>query len=56
MDIRKEDLDELKELYLKRKGQLLTDDAVADMGKMLIRLFEVIGRRIPQPSLQNATK
>lgn len=48
MVIKQVALEELKQIYLKHYGSLLTDEQVLDLGIKLIKLFRVIARPIPQ--------
>lgn len=47
MIIEENALEELKQLYLKHYGVLLTDEQVLDLGVKLVSLFKVIARPIP---------
>jgi len=40
-------LDELKQIYLKHYGVLLTNEQVLDLGIKLIEFFKVVARSIP---------
>jgi len=48
MVINQTDLEELKQIYLKHYGTLLTDEQVLNLGIKLVTLFKVIARPIPQ--------
>lgn len=48
MVINQADLEELKQIYLKHYGTLLTDEQVLNLGIKLVALFKVIARPIPQ--------
>ncbi len=47
MIIERTALEELKQIYLKHYGVLLTDEQVLDLGIKLISLFKVIAKPIP---------
>lgn len=47
MAIQQVALEELKQIYLKHYGTLLTDEQVLDLGIKLVELFKVIARPIP---------
>ena len=46
--ISSEGLEELKQIYLKHYGTLLTDEEVLNLGIKLVELFKVIARPIPK--------
>ena len=46
--IEKQALEELKQLYLKHYGVLLTDEQVLELGIKMVSLFKVIARPIPE--------
>lgn len=46
MIIEKNALEELKQIYLKHYGGLLTDEQVLDLGIKLVELFKVIAKPI----------
>lgn len=48
MVIDQADLEELRQIYLKHYGTLLTDEQVLDLGTRLVELLKVIARPIPQ--------
>ena len=48
MVIAQSDLEELRQIYLRHYGSLLTDKQVLDLGIKLVELFKVIARPIPQ--------
>ena len=48
MNITDADLSELKQLYFKRYGVLLTDEAVKELARRLLTMFSIIGRKLPE--------
>ena len=54
MIINQADLEELKQIYLKHYGTLLTDEQVLNLGIKLVALFKVIARPIPQVDKREA--
>jgi len=48
MIIKRTDLEELKQIYVRHYGTSLTDEQVLDLGIKLIGLFKVIARPIPK--------
>lgn len=52
MIIKQIDLEELKQIYLKHYGALLTDEQVLDLGIKLVSLFKVIARPIPEVDIK----
>ena len=48
MAIEQTGLEELKQIYLKHYGVLLTDEQALDLGIKLVELFKVIARPIPK--------
>lgn len=48
MAIGQQALEELKQIYLKHYGVLLTDEQVLELGIKLVELFKVIARPIPE--------
>lgn len=48
MGITQTALEELRQIYLKHYGDLLTDEQVLDLGIKLIELFKVIAKPIPK--------
>ncbi len=47
MIIKKEDLEELKRIYLKNYGVSLTEEQALDLGIRLINLFKIVAKPIP---------
>lgn len=47
MKIEQADLDELKQIYLKNYGVLLTEEQVLNLGIRLITLFKIVAKPIP---------
>lgn len=47
MAIGQEALEELKQIYLKHYGILLTDEQVLELGIKLVNLFKIIAKPIP---------
>lgn len=48
MKIEQADLEDLKKIYLKHYGVLLSDQQVLELGIKLVDLFKVIARPIPR--------
>lgn len=53
MGIAQAALEELKKLYLKHYGILLTDEQVLELGTKLVSLFKIIARPIPAVDIDN---
>lgn len=49
MEISKEDLEELKNIYKKVYGETLSDAEALEMGQRLVNLFRIIYRPLPSP-------
>lgn len=47
MVIEQKALEELKQIYLKHYGVLLTDEQVLELGIKLVNLFKIIAKPIP---------
>lgn len=48
MAIGQQALEELKQIYLKHYGVLLTNEQVLELGIKLVELFKVIAKQIPK--------
>jgi hypothetical protein len=50
MLLTREDIEELKKIHKERFGEELTDDEAWEMGRRLMRLFDVPRRQPPKPT------
>lgn len=50
MEISKEDLEELKNIYKEDYGETLSDAEALEMGQRLLNLFRIIYRPLPSDS------